>query len=90
VGQDCVIARPQVPLPVPALKTPHENALDDDRDARSIFTLTVKSRAISLIVNSDTRCARRHTRRDLKNHWRDVHMHGFGVDTSFRFATHCR
>jgi hypothetical protein len=26
----------------------------------------------------------------LKNHQRDVHMQGFGVDTSFRFATHCR
>src|SRR5882757_2564040 len=29
VGQACVVACPQVPLPVPALKTPHENALDD-------------------------------------------------------------
>jgi hypothetical protein len=27
--QDCVSACPQVPLPVPAFKTPHENALDD-------------------------------------------------------------
>jgi hypothetical protein len=29
VGQACVNACPQVPLPIPALKTPHENALDD-------------------------------------------------------------
>jgi hypothetical protein len=29
VGQSCVTPCPQVPLPVPALKTPHENALVD-------------------------------------------------------------
>jgi hypothetical protein len=54
-----------------------------DRDERSIITLTVKSTAISLIVNSDTRW-RATYRRDLKNHWRDVHMHGFGVDVPLR------
>ena len=52
VGQACVIACPQVPPPVPALRTPPEGA---PRlwigMGPSIITLSVKSTAISLMVN---------------------------------------
>jgi hypothetical protein len=44
---DCVSPRSQVPLPVPARKTPHENAPGRvDRDGRTITTLKVKSSII--------------------------------------------
>src|SRR5262245_22727509 len=47
-GRGCVLHRPQVPLPFPARKTPHENAPRRvDRDSSSIITLRVKSSSIS-------------------------------------------
>src|SRR5262245_49344475 len=50
-GDDgCVLRRPQVPLPLPANKTPPEGAPRRvDRDGRNIATLKVKSRRILLM-----------------------------------------
>src|SRR5499426_271631 len=46
-GRGCVLHRSQVPLPLPARKTPHENAPGRvDRDGRNITTLKVKSSTI--------------------------------------------
>src|SRR5262245_881587 len=46
-GRGCVLHRSQVPLPVPARKTPHENAPGRvDRDGGNITTLKVKSSII--------------------------------------------
>src|SRR5262245_9523734 len=46
-GRGCVLHRSQVPLPVPARKTPHENAPGRvDRDGRNITMLKVKSSII--------------------------------------------
>src|SRR5690349_20905451 len=51
VGQGCVKARPQVPLPLPALRTPPEGAPRLRIGmGHSIVTLSVKSTAISLLV----------------------------------------
>src|SRR4029450_12632524 len=47
-GRGCVLHRSQVPLPVPAVKTPPEGAPRRvDRDGRNITTLKVKSSTIS-------------------------------------------
>src|SRR5262245_56719581 len=46
-GRGCVLHRSQVPLPLPAYKTPPEGAPRRvDRDGRSLVTLQVKSRII--------------------------------------------
>jgi hypothetical protein len=51
VGQACVVARPQVPLPFPTLKTPHENALDDGSGCGQL-------RVNSPIVKSFSQCVK--------------------------------